>query len=147
MPVRKPKKFVRKQNNDAVEDAANVNALTYNRYSGAFKNLQVGPMLEPLDNGAGGFTTNATTAKSVVRGSSIAVYNNSSTLYSLTLGTDSSVVVLASGVTDANGNVGYPCKPNDWTYLNVGELTHLIAQNVALLVFVIRDDTNVQVQG
>jgi hypothetical protein len=147
MSVRKPKKFVRKQNSEAVEDAANVSALTYNRYAGAFKNLEVGPMLEPLDNGSGGFTTNATAAKGVRKGSTIAVYNNGGTLQSLTLGTSIAVAALAAGVADANGQVGYPCRPNDWTYLNSGEFGFLIANSANLMVFVIRDDTNVEVQG
>lgn len=142
-----PKKMVRKQPTRAVEDAANVQAITYNRYSGGFKNLNVGPYLQPLHDGSGGFTTDASAAKAIAMGSALAVYNNSNQLHSITFGEDGSVTVLASGVASTDGRVGHPCKPNDWTYFSNAEYGWVIAQSANLMVFIMRDDTNVQIQG
>lgn len=117
----------------------------YNERAGAQKNMEVGRELFPLDNGTGGYTTDASTAKALPKkGCNVAVYNNNTAVGAVTLGTDNTVVALASGVTDANGNVGIPCKPNDWTFIACWDKTWIKSTAATLLVFVIADDSYAQ---
>ena len=146
MAVQKNRKPIRQVDGRAVEDVANIQNLTFNEAAGATKNLSVGPFLRPLNDGAGGFTTNATAVKSVRKGTSLAIYNNSGTLGSITFGDDNTVSVLASGATNAAGDVGHPCKQNDWSYFNSNEKGFLITSSASLLVFIIEDETFITIQ-
>lgn len=132
------------RNKQELLDTGLVDNLMFNKFSGGQKNEQIGSHLKPLKADATTFTTDATTARSLpTKGRSLAIYNNSGTLYAVTLGDDSSVVALASGVTDASGNVGIPCKPNDWTYVSCFDKQFVISQNASLLVFMAEDDTTI----
>lgn len=126
-----------------VEDAVNIGNLTFNRASGAQKNMSVGAHLKPLvDNPAvPSYTTNATTAKAIKPGTLLYVYNNSGTVGSLTLGEDNTIAALAVGVTDALGHVGIACTPNDWTHISVYDKRFVITNSANLLVYVVEDDT------
>ena len=117
---------------------------TYNDPAGGQKNLQVGPKLKPIQLSATSWTTDATTARQIQAGTQLAIYNNSATLYGVRFGQDSSVAAGAAGTVDAAGNVSCACKPNDWTYLAASEDTWVIAQNVALLVYIIDDHTTMK---
>jgi len=113
----------------------------YSQSAGAEKNTEVGRHLVPLNDGAGGFTTNATTAKILPQlGRNLAIYNNGA-IASLTLGDSAAVVSLAPGVTDAAGNVGIALKPNDWTYVACNERRWVIASAATALVYLIEDDS------
>lgn len=116
-------------------------SLSFDHHSGGQKNLMIGPKFLPISTGTGAFTTDATTAKQVEKGTALAIYNNSVTLYSITCGLTSSVAAAASGVVDAAGNASVACKPGDWTYVSVGLENWIITQNAALLVYIIADDT------
>jgi len=117
---------------------------TYNDPAGGQKNLQVGPKLKPIQLSATSWTTDATTARQVQAGTQLAIYNNSTTLYGVRFGQDSSIAAAAAGAVDAAGNVSCACKPSDWTYLAASEDTWVIAQNVALLVYIIDDHTTMK---
>lgn len=128
-----------------VEDHGLLNNLEHSNVAGSKKVSEVGRKLLPLGDGAGAFTTNATTAKVLPSmGKCLAVYNNASSLGSITLGVDNTVTVLASGVTNASGNVGIPCKINDWTYIACGEKNWVIASASTLLVFIIDDNSYIK---
>lgn len=114
---------------------------SYNDPSGGQKNLQVGPKLKPIKLTETSWTVDATTARQLVRGASLAIYNTSGTLYSARFGQDSTVVAAASGAVDANGNVAIPCQPNTWTYLANSEDSWVVTENAALLVYIIDDHT------
>ena len=91
------------------------------------------------------YTTDATTARALSKkGANLAIYNNNAALGSVTLGDNSSVAVLASGVTDASGNVGIPCKPNDWTYVSAGDRSWIKSSAATLLVYLIYDETSIK---
>ena len=126
-------------------DPSSLENLTYSNASGARKSAEVGRSLSPLGDGAGGFTTNATAIKILpALGKNIAVYNNSGTVASITLGESSLQVSLAAGVTDASGHVGIPCMPNSWTYIACNMSQYVIASSANLMVFVINDDTYIR---
>jgi hypothetical protein len=128
------------------QDEGSLANLMYNKAAGAEKNTDVGKHLLPLNDGAGGFTTDATTARKLpAQGKNISVYNKSGTAESITLGETSAVASLAIGVTDVNGHVGIPCKPNDWTNIACSEQDWVIASSANLLVFLIDDDTSIKI--
>lgn len=114
---------------------------SYNDHAGAQKNVSVGPKLEAIKLSETSYTTDASTVRRVGFGKQLAIYNNSSTLYSVTFGDTSAVAAAASGATTATGIVSIPCKPNDWTYVASGEHDWVITNNVLLLVFIIKDHT------
>jgi len=126
-----------------IHDVLNIGSLTFNKASGAQKNLAAGPHLKPLvlDPAAPTFTTDASTARSVRPGALLAIYNNSGTAGAITLGTDAAVPALAIGVADSSGRVGIACKPNDWTYVSVYDKSFIRTTAATLLVYIVEDDT------
>jgi hypothetical protein len=123
-------------------DTNQINNLGFNEISGAAKNTDIGKHLIPLNDGAGGFTTDATAYKILpAMGKSVAIYNNSAAVQSVTLGESTAIVSLGVGVTDASGHVGIPCKPSDWTIIACGESQYIITSSADLLVFLIDDNT------
>ena len=145
MSVEKPDKKIRQLSGRATEDAQSIANINYNEASGGTKNLSVGPFLKPLRVG-NTYTTDATTAKSVRKGTSLAIWNDSGAVGSITLGDSNAVTSLGHGVTDANGNVGIPMKPQDWTYINTYEKQWVIASAATLKVFIIEDETYISSQ-
>lgn len=142
--VNKPNKIYRTTNGNAVEDPSNAANLTYNEASGAFKNIDVGPFLKPIFTN-GTYTTNATASTRLKTGISFAIYNNSGAVQAVTF-SDAAIPALGPGVTDVDGNVGIPCKPNDWTYLSNYEKPFIITNSANLLVFITQDDTYITSQ-
>lgn len=136
-------KKIRQMKGSTTQDVLNAGGLTFSRSSGAQKNLIVGPHLKPilLDPAAPSYTTDATTARGLRPGSMLAVYNNSGTVGSVTIGDDSTVPALAVGVTNAAGLVGIACKPNDWTYISLFDKRYVRSSSVNLIVYVLEDDT------
>jgi len=130
------------QNN---QDPGSIESTIFSPQSGAQKNFDIGPHLIPLDNGAGGKTTNATTARGLpAKGRSLAIYNNSGSVGSITLGSDASVVSQSAGaVNGSTGEVGIPCPPNAWLHVACWDKNWVIASAATLLVFLIADDSTV----
>jgi hypothetical protein len=127
-------------------------AIVNNQYSdaaGSQKVSEVGRHNLPFPYISGGttaYTTNLTTALPLPKkGMGLAVYNNSSTVHSITLGESvtSPAAALAAGVTDASGHVGVPCTPNVWTYIATGTKNWVIADSASLLVFLISDNSEI----
>jgi hypothetical protein len=141
MAVEKPDKKIRQIDGRDVQDPVNIVNVNYNEASGGNKNLQVGPFLKPIQIGTNSYTTDATTARSLRKGTILAIYNNSASLESITLGDTSGITSLAAGVTDTNGNVGIPMKPNDWTYINTYEKQWVIASSANLKVLIVEDES------
>ncbi len=140
------KKIVRKMSGQHVEDPNSITANIYNEAVGAQKNMEMGHHLRPVNIDGTSYTTDLTTAVGVGSGKTLAVYNNSNTLYSITLGTDPTVTSLSSGAVSGD-NAGIPCKTNDWTYIALYDKPFAIAENVALLCFVVEDPTYVSDQN
>jgi len=126
---------------DAIVDSHSIESQGYNLSSGAFKNVNIGPKLKPLQSDATTYTTNATTAIDLGQpGKQLAVYNNAGAIGSVT--TSSSVIAnLAAGATDASGHVGIACPPNSWTYISMGDDVYVISSAATLLVYMIEDDS------
>lgn len=131
------------------QDQGAISNITYSEPSGAVKVAEVGRHLLPIPTpGSGtGYTTDVSgTPRSLpFKGINLAVYNNANAVGSITLGSLSSVASLASGATDAAGNVGIPCPPNAWTYIATSSQQWAISSAATLLVFTIDDVSNVQV--
>lgn len=127
-------------------DTHSIENQSYNQEAGAQKNAEVGRRLLPLDNGTGGKTCDATTARGLPsKGKNIAVYNNAGTVGSITLGADATVTSKAAGAVDAtSGEAGVACKPNDWTYIACYDKQWLIANAATLFVYLILDGSSVQ---
>lgn len=124
-------------------DSASIDNLTFNQRAGALKNMEVGRVLVGLDLDATTKTTDASTARALpYKGACLAIYNNSSSVAAITLGSDSSITALAPGAC-AGGNVGVPCTPNDWTFLACYDKQWVKTTASVLLVFLIADDTTV----
>jgi len=131
----------RKQTAARISDQGLLDNLGYNASAGGFKNVPVGPKLNPLNSNGSTYTTNATTAIALAQsGLMLAVYNNSGSVGSITI-SEVAVASLTAGVTDAQGHVGIACKPNDWTYIAMGDYTFVIASASTLLVYQIEDDS------
>lgn len=126
-------------------DPGSIASQTYNQASGAQKNAEVGRSLKPLDDGAGGFTTSAATARALPSaGRNLAIYNNAGAVGAITLGKSAAEVAtaLAPGVCDSTAHVGIPCAPNDWTFVACNENNWIKSTAATLLVFLIEDDTS-----
>lgn len=142
-------KNIRNLQGQNVQDPSAIANLEYNDAAGSKKVSEVGRHLLPLkfiSGGAVAYTTDASTARRLDSpGRCLAVYNNAGALGSITLGNVTAApVVLAAGVTDANGNVGIPCQPNAWTYIACDDNYWVIASAATLLVFVIDDKTAIK---
>lgn len=135
---------------DQSRDPSAVELLTYNEKSGARKSLAVGPALIPLGDGAGGYTTNASTARRVLpnAGSQLAIYNNAAVVGSVTIG-DVTVTSQAPGAVQTSGSnvfVGVPVPAQSWVYLSSAQWQYVIASAATMLVFLIDDPTYIVVQ-
>lgn len=141
----------RNQNGNQVQDPAAIANFEYNQAAGAQKVAEVGKHLLPLPTpGAGtGYTTNVSAAAFPLPGAgqNLAVYNSAGTAGSITFGIDSTVTSLAGGTTDSSGRVGLPCPANSWSYFASGYSNWVISSASTLYVFLINDNTSIQVQA
>ena len=137
---------VRKMGGRNVDDPNTIAANTYNEQAGAQKQTNAGQHLKPINIDGTTYTCNLTTARGIGKGKTLAVYNNSGSLGSITLGTDNTVTVLASGVVSGS-NAGIACKPNDWTYIAVYDMQFAIASAATLLCYVVDDYTYITDQN
>jgi len=133
----------------ATQDPSTIAAHTYNEPAGARKSTEVGRHLLPISDGAGGWTTNATTARIVGKGKNLAVYNNANAVGSITLGDSTDAPVsqapgVVQGSTQRNQNVGIACAPNSWTYIAMADQDQVIASAATLLVYLIDDPTSIK---
>ncbi len=144
---------IQKRNNNSgnnTQDPSAIAMMEYNQASGAQKVMESGRHLLPLVTpGSGtGYTTNPSTAFPLPgAGKNLAVYNNSGTVAAITFGVDNTVTALAAGTTDTMGRVGLPCMPNAWSYFASGYSNWVISGSSSLYVFLINDDTSIQVQA
>ena len=128
-----------------VQDPGAIDVLVYSDQAGANKVSEVGRCLLPLGNGAGGFTTDATTARILPSaGRNLAIFNNSAVIYSVTVSNSSATAALAVGATDASGNVGVACMPNAYTYVACNQNNWVKTNNALLIVYLIDDSTSIQ---
>lgn len=130
---------------DKSRDPSIIELLTYNEKAGARKSIEVGRALIPLGDGAGGYTTNASTAPRVLpsAGRNLAIYNNAGAIGAVTVG-DNTMTAQAAGAVQISGSnvfVGVPCPAGQWTYLAAGQWNYVAATAATLLVFLIDDDT------
>ncbi|HLD91703.1 MAG TPA: hypothetical protein VI911_11950 [Patescibacteria group bacterium] len=126
----------RKANNNY--DPSSVDSNSYNDAAGARKTIEVGHHLKPIKTGATTFTTDCSTKTKVGKGISLAIFGVADG--SVTIG-DSTVAILATGVTDANGFVGIPVMAEHWIYLNTYTYDYIITSSADIKVFIIEDDT------
>lgn len=140
-------KIERKLKINSTNDPSSIQALTYNHQTGAQKNMEMGHHLIPIPTSATTFTTDASASALALpsKGLTLAVYNNSATARSITLG-DSTVTALGIGATNASGLVGVPCTPNNWTYLATFDKTHVITNSSDLKVMIVADSTVINSQ-
>lgn len=140
-------KLQRSAKGPKVNDPSSIQSNIYNEAVGAQKNMEMGHHLVPiLENGV--YKTNITTVTPIPsRGVTLAVYNNSNTVGSVTLGMTNTITALGVGVTDSNGNVGIACKPNDWTYIATYDKHYMIGSSANLIVYVVYDETRITSQS
>jgi len=141
-------KNIRNMQGNNIQDPSIIQNLAFNEASGAGKTMEVGRHLLPIpwnNSGVIEYTTNASTARVLPnKGICLAVYNNDSSIGSLTMDSSGAVVVLAPGVTNASGHVGIPCPPNSWTYIACADHNWIITSAATLLVFIIDDHTSIK---
>lgn len=125
-----------------INSGSDVVSIEYNPASGAQKSLIVGPRLLPIPTGLGTWKTNITAATALpALGLNLAIYNNSGTAGSVTVGQDATVTSQAIGAVDANGNVGVACAPNSYTYVSMGYNQWIIGSAATLIAYIIEDPT------
>lgn len=131
-----------------LQDPYQIKSVEYNPASGGQKSLTVGPRLLPIPivtAGSATYTTNVTTATALpTKGMNLAIYNNSGTAASITVGQDSTVTSQAIGASDTNGNVGVALPANAWSYLSPGNNQWIIASAATVIVYIIEDPTSIQ---
>jgi hypothetical protein len=133
---------------DQTRDPSSIELLTYNEPSGARKSLTVGPHLCPIGDGAGGYTTDASTKKILPKaGANLAIFNKSTTTaYSVTVG-DSTVTAQAIGAVQAGTQfVGIACAPDTYTYVSTYPENWVVTNNNNLVVYLIDDPTYIVAQ-
>lgn len=125
--------------NTAVGD---VEANGFNKQAGGAKVLNIGHHLLPLPNGV---TDASSAAQPVEQGMSIAIYNNSGTVGTVTMGPDATVTSLALGAVGTDKkSVGIACKPNDWTYIAVCDKGYIKTSANTLICYLIADDSRIK---
>jgi hypothetical protein len=132
---------------NTVQDPSAIEVLQYNNASGARKSIQMGQHLLPLPvPGVGnGYTTTPTDAYALPSaGRSLAIYNSTGTVGSITFGTDDTVTALAAGTTDSSGRVGLACPPNAWIQFSAGYSNWVISSASTLYVYLINDESSIQ---
>lgn len=133
-------------------DPSSIAGMEFNPPAGSQKVSEVGRSLLPLKYISGGvltYTTDASTARILdAPGLCLAIYNNSGTLGSVTLGTGNTApTLLAAGVTNSSGQVGIPCQPNTWTYIACGKNNWVITNASTLITLWIEDHTAIKVEN
>jgi len=124
--------------------ADDAHSLEYNLASGGQKSLIVGPRLLPIPTSSTTWTTNITAATALpALGLLLAIYNNSGTAGSVTVGQSAAVTSQAIGAVDANGNVGVACAPNAYTYVSMGNNQWIIGSAATLIAYIIEDSTKI----
>lgn len=145
--AQKINKLQRSLKGPSTVDPSAICAITYNKFTGAQKNMEMGHHLLPIFTD-GSYTTNVTTATAIPkRGVTLAVYNNSGSVGSITLGMDNTIAALAPGATDVDGNVGIACAPNSYTYIATYDKHFVRASAATLLVYIVADDTTISSQS
>lgn len=136
-----------RNNNQQAIDQGEVANQSYNEAAGAKKVMIVGGKLKPFcvvpDTT---YTTDFSTRRLVGKGVSLAFYNNSGAVASVTLG-DSTVTSLVAGVANAAGYVGVPVPANSWVYLNTYDIDHAITSVATCMGFIIEDDTSISTRS
>lgn len=132
-----------KRNTKKTYDAGSVTSIQHNEQAGAEKNISVGPSLKPLKLTASTFTTDASTARAIVPGTQLAIFNNSSSVASVTLRTATGASLAAGAVDNTTGEVGVPCPPNAWSYISSWDKKFVITSSNTLMVFMIDDYSTV----
>lgn len=126
-----------------LQDPLSIKSNEYNPQSGGQKSLAVGPHLIPIQIN-GGYKTDVSTVTALpILGANLAIYNNSGTVGTVTIGNSSSITSQAIGVADTNGNVGVACAPNTYTYLSMGYNQWIISSAATLIVYIIEDPTRI----
>ena len=138
-------KINRVLDNKTLQDPFQIEAIEYNPSSGGKKHIEVGPYLIPIPIVSGGsptWTTNVSAATALPKfGMNLAIYNNSSSAASVTIGNASTITSQAIGAVDASGNAGIALKANDWTYLSMGYNQWIISSASTVIVYIIDDPT------
>jgi len=119
-------------------DPSSVDSNSYNDAAGGRKITNVGHHLKPMKIGAAAWSTDASVARKIGKGISIAVFAKADG--AITIG-EAGVLSLAAGVVDVNGCVGIPVLTGQWIYLNTFTYDHIITSSNDLLVYIIEDDT------
>lgn len=136
---------------DQSRDPAIVELLTYNERAGARKSINVGPSLLPLGDGAGGYTTDASTKRVLPSaGIQLYVYNNSSSVEAVTLG-DTTMTAQAAGAVQTSGSptapfIGVPVPPNSYLYISSGIWNYVATNSSSLIVMIVDDPTYIITQ-
>lgn len=128
-----------------VKDPSIIDNLRYNDQAGGDKNISIGAKLLPIPDGAGGYTTDASTAAKPLPkfGCNLAIFNKSTTTdYSITVG-DSTVAAQAIGAIQAGTQfVGIACPFGVWTYVSCGYYDNYVITNNNNLVVYMMDDAS-----
>lgn len=134
-------KIKRATKNTATLGASDIASIVANARAGANKSLTVGPQLRTPAAATQVIGADFSTAASMPAGTALALYNNSGTVAWATMNKAADAAI----TTPAGISTGIPLKPNDWTYLNMGENDQLKTSAASVGVYIIEDDTTFQI--
>lgn len=130
------KKRVRRSTAQVNVHLGDISAIGFNTRAGAAKSLKVGPEIRKKTN-AGLGAIDASTLQKILPGTLLAIYNNTNTVQWLTMNRASDgAPTTPTGLANA-----FPLKPNDWTYLSMGENDQILTSSAQVGVYIIEDES------
>lgn len=138
VPARKIKRSLSRQQ---VAGTADVLSTSFMTNAGVLKSAQqYGPEFKKTS--VGGMSAIIATSPSTINpGTPIAVYNNTSSVQWLNMNrAEDGSLVAPSGLSNA-----IPLKPNDWTYLNMGENDTVQVSSASVGIYILTDNSTVSV--
>lgn len=126
--------------NQAVMGTSDVLTISFNPRAGALKIINSGPEIRKTSV-SGLAALDASSPLSLNPGTLLAIYNNSSSVIWVNMNR-SAEGTLTAPTGPANA---YPLKPNDWTYLSMGENDRIQTSSSSALIYIIEDETSLQV--
>jgi hypothetical protein len=129
-------------------DSGTIANIGFNEAAGVHKVAQAGLKLKPLPLTGTTFTTDASTIRKIQPGSTLALFNNNTTVAAFRLSKKEDAAALAAGAVDNTagdgfGDVGVPVAAGAWHYTNAVDCDNIITSAATLLVFLVEDESRV----
>jgi len=109
-------------------DQGSIGAIEHSLQAGAHKTI-------PAGWSRTSYLGDTSTAKAILKGTNVAIYNNSGSTAFVSFYPAGSAVA-------ANATAGVPVPPNNYVYLNSGDNDFIISSAATVLAYTMQDETN-----